>query len=351
MYSSSHVHYNLDPRITWLLNKMCQSRPTHFWSLIFQSEHLYFSLKMLWIVVLWVATHGLLLVGSTCAVGVLLGPTRVLPMPRQCGIGRVRRVASVMSSSGLWSVREGSEYECIWTPLFDWVVQIAGPRSTVVHSTNEPLGLHHNEAGFCRGLRPPLPWSLDAPNPLTWRSPIWVAAHYRSQSCAKPSVHCFDDSLQCFNVARISSTDPQMNHFWVHDILQRTLCVSARLSTDLEIGFPQGVKECSEKVGKSYCGEVLLVARSRCSVRLGTSRPDGPKHMQRIVRDSNVLVIPFAMNFMTAEMREKSCPCVWEYSFLAIFLAMLLTPGFRALDQTCLESIPNCLLAVASTLT
>ena len=64
-----------------------------------------------------------------CTVNVLPGPTRVLPMPRQCGIGRraPTRACVVLRrwcrQVDLWSVWEGSEYECIPTPLFDRVVQ------------------------------------------------------------------------------------------------------------------------------------------------------------------------------------------------------------------------------------
>ena len=37
-----------------------------------------------------------------CTVGVLPGPTRVLPMPRQCGIGRRAPTRAVLSCAALW---------------------------------------------------------------------------------------------------------------------------------------------------------------------------------------------------------------------------------------------------------
>ena len=37
-----------------------------------------------------------------CTVGVLPGPTRVLPMPRQCGIGRRAPIRAVLSCAASW---------------------------------------------------------------------------------------------------------------------------------------------------------------------------------------------------------------------------------------------------------
>ena len=37
-----------------------------------------------------------------CTVGVLPGPTRVLPMPRQCGVGRRAPTRAVLSCAALW---------------------------------------------------------------------------------------------------------------------------------------------------------------------------------------------------------------------------------------------------------
>ena len=37
-----------------------------------------------------------------CTVGVLPGPTRVLPMPRQCGIGRRAPTRALLSCAALW---------------------------------------------------------------------------------------------------------------------------------------------------------------------------------------------------------------------------------------------------------
>ena len=39
-----------------------------------------------------------------CTVGVLPGPTRVLPMPKQCGIGRRAPTRAVLSCAALWCV-------------------------------------------------------------------------------------------------------------------------------------------------------------------------------------------------------------------------------------------------------
>ena len=49
------------------------------------------------------ATHGLLIENQHgCTVGVLSGPTRVLPMPRQYGIGRRAPTRAVLSCAALW---------------------------------------------------------------------------------------------------------------------------------------------------------------------------------------------------------------------------------------------------------
>ena len=71
-----------------------------------------------------------------CTVGVLPGPTRVLPMPRQCGIGRRAPTRAVLSCAALWCLvvrRPRRRVDCLvltfigfpLTPLLDMVTAVA----------------------------------------------------------------------------------------------------------------------------------------------------------------------------------------------------------------------------------
>ena len=58
-----------------------------------------------------------------CTVGVLPGPTRVLPMPRQCGIGRRATTRAVLSCAALWClVVRSSTFSCgLFRPHVYWI--------------------------------------------------------------------------------------------------------------------------------------------------------------------------------------------------------------------------------------
>ena len=71
-----------------------------------------------------------------CTVGVLSGPTRVLPMPRQCGMGRTAPTRAVLSCAALWCLvvrRPRRRVDCLvltfvgfpLAPLLDIVTAVA----------------------------------------------------------------------------------------------------------------------------------------------------------------------------------------------------------------------------------
>ena len=65
-----------------------------------------------------------------CTVGVLPGPTRVLPMPRQYGIGRRAPTRAVLSCAALWCLVVRRPRRCVVSRPYVLLCVLSHPSST-----------------------------------------------------------------------------------------------------------------------------------------------------------------------------------------------------------------------------